>query len=920
MESIEISDDDESFEEPVNSKQKAVAYEISSDEELPNVEIRSKRQTYIHNLFPKTATISSRTNETSRKPGQTPNVNPIPDKCGSGIEKMIGGVKVILPVNPYGSQLALMSIVIKAIKNNQNCLLESPTGSGKTLALLCATLAWQMQERKRLNEKLTQSYFNDHPELNNLLEGHDSYKTMTADERGDFFNKFAYSKKTIYSDPDEGGDTTAVCGSSKRQEPLNDSGEGSPTKGLVTIHKRRRLYSSEVEDSKAKSGEPPSTPDKKIQVSEPTTPEEVSLPIIYYGARTHKQIQQVVREFSRTEYCGKALMTVLSSREYSCIREFDRKQWATKNDMCRGCVQGTDRERNRESTNCAYYNNRKALNHKALPHAFDLEELVRVGEEIRACPYYAAREMANAAHIVFCPYNYLIEPGIRSSMQIDVSGNIVIIDEGHNIEDVCRDAATFTVTKAQLDAAILELQKVAQFTYANQDSMGYIEHLLKVLNSWEQWFVNQKPLLSKAAVNNGEAVYTWAVEHFTTTLHNHNIGQKQYAEFRHHAELFCRRLREDPRTLFGVTQATGSLVETIDTVLGYLFRHDGKYMDDFVPVLVRHVVADEVSENFNWRNSQFDRSVEKESLSLRLLCMNPALVFEALSPARSILLASGTLTPLVSLHSELASSFPLQISPNHIIPKDRVWIGTLGSQPDRSRLECTSRACQEPATQDALGAAVLHVCRVTPSGVLCFLPSYGLMNTLVRRWRETNVWSKLEQLKHVFMESRNVRDHSDIMEDYYKYSASEKGALLFAVYRGKVSEGMDFKDHQARAVIAIGVPYPNTYDMAVKEKMKYNNRYTENRKLLPGNEWLRVQAYRALNQAVGRCVRHVRDWGGVLLVDARFQNPHYTEHLSKWLANYLGNNHHTFDSLVNGPNNLETFMQNMKIRDEEEVM
>ncbi|VVC93141.1 unnamed protein product [Leptidea sinapis] len=223
--------------------------------------------------------------------------------------------------------------------------------------------------------------------------------------------------------------------------------------------------------------------------------------------------------------------------------------------------------------------------------------------------------------------------------------------------------------------------------------------------------------------------------------------------------------------------------------------------------------------------------------------MNPALVFEALSPARSILLASGTLTPLVSLHSELASSFPLQISPNHIIPKDRVWIGTLGSQPDRSRLECTSRACQEPATQDALGAAVLHVCRVTPSGVLCFLPSYGLMNTLVRRWRETNVWSKLEQLKHVFMESRNVRDHSDIMEDYYKYSASEKGALLFAVYRGKVSEGMDFKDHQARAVIAIGVPYPNTYDMAVKEKMKYNNRYTENRKLLPGNEWLRVQAY-----------------------------------------------------------------------------
>lgn len=39
-------------------------------------------------------------------------------------------------------------------------------------------------------------------------------------------------------------------------------------------------------------------------------------------------------------------------------------------------------------------------------------------------------------------------------MQIDVSDNIVIIDEGHNIEDVCRDAATITITRTQITAAI----------------------------------------------------------------------------------------------------------------------------------------------------------------------------------------------------------------------------------------------------------------------------------------------------------------------------------------------------------------------------------------------------------------------------------------------------------------------------------
>ena len=36
--------------------------------------------------------------------------------------------------------------------------------------------------------------------------------------------------------------------------------------------------------------------------------------------------------------------------------------------------------------------------------------------------------------IVFCPYNYLVEPIIRKSMEISLKNNIVILDEAHNIE------------------------------------------------------------------------------------------------------------------------------------------------------------------------------------------------------------------------------------------------------------------------------------------------------------------------------------------------------------------------------------------------------------------------------------------------------------------------------------------------------
>jgi hypothetical protein len=40
--------------------------------------------------------------------------------------------------------------------------------------------------------------------------------------------------------------------------------------------------------------------------------------------------------------------------------------------------------------------------------------------------------------------------------------------------------------------------------------------------------------------------------------------------------------------------------------------------------------------------------------------------------------------------------------------------------------------------------------------------------------------------------------------------ATQTGAIYFGVCRGKVSEGIDFADNDARAVIIIGIPFPNT--------------------------------------------------------------------------------------------------------------
>ena len=50
------------------------------------------------------------------------------------------------------------------------------------------------------------------------------------------------------------------------------------------------------------------------------------------------------------------------------------------------------------------------------------------------------------------------------------------------------------------------------------------------------------------------------------------------------------------------------------------------------------------------------------------------------------------------------------------------------------------------------------------------------------------------------------------MKSYSKAAKSSSGAILFAVCKGKVAEGIDFADELARAVIMVGIPYPPIID------------------------------------------------------------------------------------------------------------
>jgi Rad3-related DNA helicase len=74
------------------------------------------------------------------------------------VQLSVRGLAVEFPFEPYPCQVDYIDKVLEALTTGNNALLESPTGTGKTLCLLCATLAWQLHEKKMKPTKVSIGY------------------------------------------------------------------------------------------------------------------------------------------------------------------------------------------------------------------------------------------------------------------------------------------------------------------------------------------------------------------------------------------------------------------------------------------------------------------------------------------------------------------------------------------------------------------------------------------------------------------------------------------------------------------------------------------------------------------------------------------------------------------------------------------
>ena len=89
---------------------------------------------------------------------------------------------------------------------------------------------------------------------------------------------------------------------------------------------------------------------------------------------------------------------------------------------------------------------------------------------------------------------------------------------------------------------------------------------------------------------------------------------------------------------------------------------------------------------------------------------------------------------------------------------------------------------------------------------------------------------------------------------------------MFSVVGGKLSEGINFSDDMGRCIVVVGLPFPNPSDPELTMRMNF----IENKYQGGGRRFYDGICMRAVNQAIGRSIRHINDYSIVLLLDERY--------------------------------------------------
>ncbi|XP_050774186.1 ATP-dependent DNA helicase DDX11 isoform X2 [Gopherus flavomarginatus] len=867
-----------------------------------------------------------------------------------------GRVNFPFPYTPYSIQEDFMANLYDVLEAGKVGIFESPTGTGKSLSLICGALSWlrDFEEKKKQEEArlLADEHSGQDKQQQPTSCSAEASNCQGSAGELDWITEFMQKKEE-----------QAMVDRLKEEQIRRKKREDRLEKirhnvQLKYASKRKRLEDDETqrllqlskeilstelgsdvleqldhEEEELILAEYESDEEKKVELGledDDDDLEEEHVTKIYYCSRTHSQLAQFVHEVQKSPFGEEIRLVSLGSRQNLCVNEEVRHLGAVQliNDRCVEMQknkhgkksEGEESEGKKRRVSravCPFYSYEQMqfLRDEVLVKVKDIEQLVALGKETKACPYYGSRYAIPAAQLVVLPYQMLLHESTRCASGIKLKDQVVIIDEAHNLIDTITCIYSTEVRGSQLCCAHSQLLQYME-RYRKRlkaKNLMYIKQILYLLERFVSILggnVNQNPN-AQSISQAGTELKSINDFLFQSQIDNINLFKVQR---------YCEKSLIS-RKLFGFVERYGatSVVKTnkekqkmagLQNFLLTLHQGPDKAaiqchpveVEDGQPKMASPLMQIEgflsalTSANQDGRVILNRQGTIAQS-SLKFLLLNPAVHFaKVLKECRAAIIAGGTMQPVSDFREQLLSCAigadrVVEFSCGHVIPPDNILPIILCSGPSNQQLEFTYQKRDLPQMMDEMGRILGNLCNVVPGGVVCFFPSYEYEKQVYTHWEGTGLLTRLVTKKKIFQEPKKANQVEQVLAEYTKcikrcsqVGGHVTGALLFSVVGGKMSEGINFSDDLGRCVVMVGMPYPNIKSPELQEKMAYLDKTMPRTAGQPPSKMLIENlCMKAVNQSIGRAIRHQKDFASILLVDHRYARPSVFNKLPQWI-------------------------------------
>lgn len=552
---------------------------------------------------------------------------------------------------------------------------------------------------------------------------------------------------------------------------------------------------------------------------------------IIYVARTHKQLDRAMQELQKISELTGFNGIVLRGRASTCLNPVVLRYASNSQIAMFICSQL------KRAGRCEYYQNYMKKTKRDSDYLRSFYQTPLTGfafrtkcESERVCPYELSKRLLPLVTVVATTYFQIFDPHINP-MFFDAFGHplsqtILILDEAHNLPRIA----------VELASAKLSLNSVRQsLKEAKRYDLPAIVKFCQVLERKINQIVEE---------HSEQEIRIDPIE-LTTQV--------------------CKILKiDDFKRFSGIMLQIGDKILTRQLAEG---KPPISYIRSMARFFVRWCFFLQRSDaaHFVTQNNANQSSIEIIALDPRTSTAS------ILKSSHASVHLSGTLEPS-SAHIDLVGlpehtrilNIPSPFKPNQIYPLISMGV-------------TTAMRYRTPRMFEKISRRILEVCKATPHNVGVFVPSYGVLQSLLIAGVE-NIPNR-----ELFLEKPGMSSsENDSMIQQFKKQA-DNGAVLLGVLGGRNSEGEDYPGHEMETVVIVGVPYARP---SPKEstRIEYFEKQFPQKGRLYGYQ---LPALRSASQAAGRSIRRLEDRGAIVFLDDRYATPYCKRLLPSWIHENL---------------------------------